>query len=105
MKFDFKKVIKKPIIVEAFEVTKEFISQFSKLTIVGNINKNETMIGYVNNLEVKNEQLIVKTLEGDMKCNIGDFVIKGVRGEFYPCRRDIFLETYNFLSEKELLEV
>lgn len=38
--------------------------------------------------------LIVPTLEGVMNCYNGDFLIKGVKGELYPCRRDIFLETY-----------
>jgi len=36
----------------------------------------------------------IKTLEGTMKANEGDFVIKGVKGEFYPVKNDIFLETY-----------
>ncbi len=34
------------------------------------------------------------TLEGDMKVNIGDYIIKGVNGEFYPCKPDIFKKTY-----------
>lgn len=36
----------------------------------------------------------IQTLEGAMKVRPGDYVIKGVKGEFYPCRRDIFEETY-----------
>lgn len=36
----------------------------------------------------------VKTLEGVMDARIGDFIIKGVGGEFYPCKQDIFLLTY-----------
>lgn len=38
--------------------------------------------------------LIIKTLEGEMKANIGDFVIKGINGEYYPCKPDIFKKTY-----------
>ncbi len=38
--------------------------------------------------------LTIRTLEGDMKVNDGDFVIRGVRGEFYPCKPDIFEATY-----------
>ncbi len=34
------------------------------------------------------------TLEGDMKVNIGDYIIKGVNGEFYPCKSDIFKKTH-----------
>lgn len=38
--------------------------------------------------------VVISTLEGMMKANIGDYVIKGVQGEFYPCRADIFESTY-----------
>jgi len=38
--------------------------------------------------------LIIHTLEGDMSARIGDYIIRGVEGEFYPCRRDIFERTY-----------
>ena len=36
----------------------------------------------------------IKTLEGEMLASIGDFIIKGVDGEFYPCKPDIFQKTY-----------
>lgn len=36
----------------------------------------------------------IKTLEGDMKASVGDYVIKGVKGEFYPCKQDVFEATY-----------
>jgi hypothetical protein len=38
--------------------------------------------------------LHISTLEGDMKANAYDWIIKGVAGEFYPCRPDIFAATY-----------
>jgi hypothetical protein len=38
----------------------------------------------------KSKDLIVSTLEGDMSASVGDFIIKGVKGEFYPCKEDIF---------------
>ena len=38
--------------------------------------------------------LLIPTLEGDMKCSKWDYVIKGVKGEFYPCKPDIFELTY-----------
>jgi len=41
------------------------------------------------------EFLIIKTLEGDHRANPGDWIIKGVRGEFYPCKPDIFAATYD----------
>jgi hypothetical protein len=36
----------------------------------------------------------IKTLEGTMRANKGDWIIKGVKGEFYPCKPDIFTATY-----------
>ena len=41
-----------------------------------------------------NNKFRVKTLEGDMIMSDGDWIIKGVAGEFYPCRDDIFRQTY-----------
>ena len=38
--------------------------------------------------------LHIMTLEGDMHASPGDFIIKGVKGEFYPCKPDIFAATY-----------
>lgn len=38
--------------------------------------------------------LMIRTLEGDMKASLGDWIIKGVQGEFYPCKSDIFDKTY-----------
>jgi hypothetical protein len=40
------------------------------------------------------DNLIIPTLEGDMTANPGDYIIKGVKGEFYPCKPDIFEATY-----------
>lgn len=38
--------------------------------------------------------LLISTLEGDHIASIGDYIIKGIKGEFYPCKPDIFEETY-----------
>ena len=40
------------------------------------------------------EGLVIHTLEGDHLANYGDYIIKGVQGEFYPCKSDIFNKTY-----------
>src|SRR6185312_4620811 len=42
----------------------------------------------------KRDGLRINTLEGDMRANVGDFIIKGIKGEFYPCKPDIFEATY-----------
>jgi len=41
-----------------------------------------------------NGELIIPTLEGTITASKGDYIIKGVQGEFYPCKPDIFAETY-----------
>ena len=39
-------------------------------------------------------KITIETLEGDMTASVGDFIIKGIQGEFYPCKPDIFEKTY-----------
>ena len=39
--------------------------------------------------------MVIHTLEGDMRADIGDWIIRGVQGEFYPCKPDIFALTYD----------
>ncbi|WP_346893545.1 hypothetical protein [Clostridium sp. UBA871] len=41
------------------------------------------------------KEIIIHTLEGDMKAEVGDWIIKGVNGELYPCKPDIFKKTYD----------
>ena len=40
----------------------------------------------------------IKSLEGDMTASEGDYIIKGLRGEFYPCKPDIFKKTYEVVK-------
>ena len=39
-------------------------------------------------------EVVIHTLEGDMRADKGDWIIRGVKGEFYPCKPDIFAATY-----------
>lgn len=43
----------------------------------------------------------IRTLEGTMHADIGDWIIKGVKGEFYPCKPDIFEATYELVDSGE----
>ena len=49
---------------------------------------------------VANDREVFKiiTLEGTMECSPGDYIIKGIKGEFYPCKPDIFRSTYDEVS-------
>lgn len=46
--------------------------------------------------------LYLSTLEGDHKANVGDFIIRGVKGEFYPIKPDIFEMTYDMVDSEGL---
>ena len=43
--------------------------------------------------------MVIQTLEGEMTAKIGDWIIKGIKGEFYPCKPDIFEATYEKVDE------
>ena len=85
------KFVKKPVVIEAVEyngANKEEIEAF-----VG--KKLDTIY-----TELKEPlELKIPTLEGDMKVSKGDYVIKGIKGEFYPCKPDIFKSTYNVVED------
>lgn len=45
--------------------------------------------------------ILIPTLEGKMQANPGDYIIRGVQGEFYPCKSDIFEATYERVDDDE----
>jgi hypothetical protein len=52
--------------------------------------------------DIHKKHITIKTLEGHMIGHEGDYLIKGVKGELYPCRKDIFEETYEAYEEKPI---
>lgn len=52
-------------------------------------------LGNVDNMKV----LYIYTLEGTMEANIGDYIIRGLRGEYYPCKYDVFNQKYEVITE------
>jgi hypothetical protein len=74
------KFIKKPIVIEAIEWTGD------------NSEEIQSFIG--NSGYVKGDYIDIGTLEGIMVASKGDMIIKGINGEFYPCKPDIFKKTY-----------
>lgn len=44
-------------------------------------------------------QIPIVTLEGTMMANAGDYIIRGIKGEYYPCKPDIFEATYELVQE------
>lgn len=80
-----KKYKKKPVVIEAMQLTKDnVVDVLSFCNSTGNIvASNEDDMG-----------ISILTLEGTMLATTGDYIIKGIKGEFYPCKADIFEQTY-----------
>ncbi len=79
---------KKPVVIEAIQYVggnKQEIIDFTE-------GKTRTNTGH--------SHLTIPTLEGDHKAEVSDWIIKGVAGEFYPCKPDIFEQTYDEVEEK-----
>jgi len=75
---------KKPIVIEATKFMGGF--SFDEMTVDWD--------GFADVAIFKNGFLSIKTLEGVMHANVGDYIIKGVNGEFCPCKPDIFEKSY-----------
>lgn len=76
---------KKPVVIQALQY----------LGFDENGEECELFIGdsFESHLPSRN-QLVIRTLEGDLTASSGDYIIRGVQGEFYPCKPDIFLASY-----------
>ena len=84
---------KKPVIIEAL--------QFKSNMSVKDLNDLIDFIGMKNIVDIgrDNLYLTIRTLEGNMIASPGDYIIKGIQGEFYPCKPDIFEQTYDKIEE------
>jgi hypothetical protein len=76
---------KKPVVIEAMQFTED-----SKDRVFNFVTCN-CSADFIDGEPV----LKIQTLEGTMIASLGDYVIKGVSGEFYPCKPDIFQKTYD----------
>lgn len=97
------KFIKKPIEIEAIQWNrwnlqeiKEFVGDslvYEYYDAAWEVSKGPAMV-----------DMKIKTLEGEMQVSVGDYIIKGVKGEFYPCKPDIFEMTYEAKNENVAAE-
>jgi hypothetical protein len=83
---------KKPVVIEAMQLSSDNISKILSwmdgLSVVaGGYDHNDMPF------------IVIKTLEGNMTANISDYVIKGIKEEFYPCKSDIFEASYELVNE------
>jgi hypothetical protein len=70
---------KKPVVIDAIQ----FQDNFPEI---------EAFVG--GDAEFRDGELVIATLEGPLHASPNDWIIKGVKGEFYPCKPDIFAATY-----------
>lgn len=62
--------------------------------------------GHLNMPSIDNVQdLKIQTLEGEMTADVGDFIIRGIKAEYYPCKPDIFWASYDENHEIEIFAV
>jgi len=82
---------KKPVVIEAFEVHPDdgLTRQLPPMWLIDAMVCNPQIV-----VPLPCGGLDIKTLEGVMRANVGDWVIQGVKGELYPCKPDIFAATY-----------
>ena len=104
---------KKPVVIEARQLVgsaSEWHGVYSWVeeNTLGSFDVNELWTDPENfqwpesgvSIDARDGRMVIATLEGGHWCDPGDFVIKGVQGEFYPCKPDIFAETYEPVGEQ-----
>lgn len=76
---------KKPVVIDAIKFTGYNMREiFDFMGVEGDDN-------------ISSGSIVINTLEGAMTAKIGDYIIKGVKGEFYPCDSEIFELTYELI--------
>lgn len=91
---------KKPVVIEAFnmDASKQDPEKLIWSDVCDWADRNGANIecwGF------EDDHVIIPTLEGMMRAGAGDWIIKGVQGEFYPCKPDIFSQTYEAVGTPE----
>lgn len=84
---------KKPVEIEAIQWTGDNATEIAEFSKTGN--------RYIE-VDEANKFVRIETLEGVMTASLNDFIIKGVAGEFYPCKPDIFEATYEPVGDEML---
>jgi hypothetical protein len=84
---------KKPVVIEAMRFDGSNANDISAF-----MGKEIRLLGD-DNPDAQERRLLIDTLEGQMIASYHDWIIKGVKGEFYPCKPDIFEATYEPIQE------
>ena len=103
-----KKYKKRPIEIEAFQLTREFFEDFfnrfpSNVTAFSKAYGTSIITffkeSYPSGAAYEPYYAMIPTLEGRMRADMNDWIIKGVQGEYYPCKPDIFEQTYDLVED------
>lgn len=86
---------KKPVVIDAFKWTGGPDQTEDPEWIIEKIRSKDVWF-YT---EERETLMVIRTLEGDMTASPGDYIIKGIKGEVYPCKPDIFEATYDIELE------
>ncbi len=81
---------KKPVVVEAVQ----WIGTGDSMEAIRALDPGTRAVDFTSH------NVFISTLEGQMTAEIGDWIIKGVSGELYPCKPEIFLLTYEMVSQE-----
>ena len=80
---------KRPVVIEAIQYTGK------------NYKEIRDFIGdSYGEWDDRTNAITIKTLENDMRADVGSYIIKGVAGEFYPCKEEIFVKTYESVEDQ-----
>lgn len=85
---------KKPVVVEAIQWTDHSVTDDVRAFVGSDLIEGGA-------LTPEGAWLAIPTLEGDLDARLGDWIIRGVQGEFYPCKPDIFEQTYEAAPTSE----
>lgn len=101
MSDEVKKFRKKPVVIEAmlFDGTHESASRIARWANAGDekAGYEDPTVSYIVGGAIPEgmaDDMVIQTLEGGMSASVGDWIIRGVKGEFYACKPDIFAMTY-----------
>lgn len=81
---------KKPVVITAIQWTgNNFDEVYKTFSDIADIKSH-----------FRNGSIIIPTLEGNMTAIPSDYIIRGIKGEFYPCKEDVFNKTYELVEEE-----
>lgn len=85
---------KKPIVIEALQFREGNFQEILNFSL----GKAKRRIAYEGNTLIETNTIDISTLEGVMNATEGDYIIKGIENEFYPCKPDIFEKSYELVE-------